>query len=81
MSFSAVSMFSSINESEKVRWREGGGSDAVGVDVKKMLLIPFLGILAEQEKTDEVIMVLSLICLSVCVSLKLSQWMSVVEFV
>lgn len=45
----------------------------MGVDVKKMLLIPFLGILAEQEKTDEVIMVLSLICLSVCVSLKLSQ--------
>lgn len=45
-----MAMFSSIKESEKVRRGEDGGGDEIGDDLKKIVRIPFLGILAEAKK-------------------------------
>lgn len=59
ISDSAVSMFSSIKESEKVGRGEGGGNiEGEGGDgLKNMLLIPFLGIFGNSKKTEVVLVV------------------------
>lgn len=61
ISDSAVSMFSSIKDSEKVRRGEGGGNIEGADGWKNMLLIPFLGIFGNSKKTE-----LVLVCLVVC---------------